>query len=252
MRVCAYCGANEKLTREHIWPAYITRRQSLAIRYSEKANKVFGGDLTVSDVCATCNNGPLSKLDTYSEKLYAHYWSKTVAKDQKVIFRYDFGLLSRWLLKISYNASRTTNLDSNSLRPYAPTIASHGDCSPVQFAISVATIKPARVVDAVTRSTRLVPPLGVRCGRLPLHPTYQEEWCGRLVLINSYCFILMILKEASYLPENAADALQTTMRGVIVDPSGRVRIPKPEMDTMDAFHGVRNWPGIKEFGQSLR
>jgi len=73
-----------------------------------EGDKVFSGEFTVKDVCETCNNGELSKLDRYLCVLYDRYFAKIVEDGTSVEFEYDFGRLTRWLLKISYNSSRTT------------------------------------------------------------------------------------------------------------------------------------------------
>ena len=87
------------------------------MHFSQQAKKVFGADLIVKDVCARCNNGALSALDTYACKLYDSYFSKTVERNEHVDFRYDHDQLLRWLLKVSYNSSRTTHVDAAFHRP---------------------------------------------------------------------------------------------------------------------------------------
>ena len=64
-RVCAYCAKEAPLTREHLWPGGIIKRaKDLNTSYFGKLNKFIDAELTIKDVCAECNNGPLSELDT--------------------------------------------------------------------------------------------------------------------------------------------------------------------------------------------
>jgi len=48
------------------------------IAYLARAKKIAGKNQTIRDVCASCNNGPLSRLDGYVRGLYDAYcptWS---------------------------------------------------------------------------------------------------------------------------------------------------------------------------------
>ncbi|MBK8703370.1 MAG: hypothetical protein IPN33_06930 [Saprospiraceae bacterium] len=118
-KICAYCGEAGKLTNEHIWPQCIIERvPSYTNRYSEAANKVFKGDLIIKDVCSKCNNGPLSKLDSYLCKLYDQYFQFFPPDETIVNFSYEYNLLFRSLLKISFNAARSSNQDSILLSQY--------------------------------------------------------------------------------------------------------------------------------------
>jgi len=121
MQTCAYCDkTGTKLTKEHLWPASLHRRIDKAnqyifkepnIFYLSKADKIIVAEPQVKDVCAECNNGVLSELDAYICQLWDKYFYKIVERGEEVRFEYNYNLLSRWLLKMSYNSARIHNSD---------------------------------------------------------------------------------------------------------------------------------------------
>lgn len=234
---CAYCGVEKALTREHVWPKGLITRVDYNLRYSEKTNKVFSGDLIIKDVCADCNNGSLSKLDDYGVALYDSNLGRFDRPRESVLFEYDYGQLSRWLLKISYNASRGSGLDSDILGRYAPILIAGGECCPLYLAIYVGRIAPARKPNGT-----LLKPSGYRCGRLQVAGGAFERWCTtRVVLINTYLFSMVILREPITEPKIIAPLMES-LYGVPLDTSGRVTIPAPTIDTFNAFSGIEKWP----------
>jgi len=113
-RICAYCGADGNLTREHILPSFTYSRERgrtgapvISNVLHDGKNKVVPAEVTISDVCATCNNGILSKLDQYGSELYDKYFFKIVHPGELIQFEYEFERLTRWLLKIAFNACRS-------------------------------------------------------------------------------------------------------------------------------------------------
>jgi hypothetical protein len=112
-RRCAYCGRARTLTREHLWPGALHAR--VAAAWGTKSYKNFwlarlqkeiSSEPVIKDVCAECNNGPLSRLDGYICELFDRYFLTIPNKGDSVLFKYDFHPLTRWLLKMSYNSSR--------------------------------------------------------------------------------------------------------------------------------------------------
>lgn len=109
MKTCAYCGTTNPLTKEHIWPkGIINRVPSYIGRYTERANKVQAGELVIKDVCQFCNNGSLSKLDDYLCNLFDSSFKDFVREYETVNFAYDYDLLARVLLKLSFNTARAS------------------------------------------------------------------------------------------------------------------------------------------------
>jgi hypothetical protein len=124
---CSYCKKEASLTREHIIPAYLYDYQkkldNKVIGWNEVVGKMVGGESKVKDVCAPCNNGALSKLDAYSKKfmtenglLVENYIKNNLR------LRYDYDLLLRWLLKVSFNSSRTDGAHQYLFEKYIPYI----------------------------------------------------------------------------------------------------------------------------------
>jgi hypothetical protein len=60
------------------------------------------GEPQVRDVCADCNNGPLSALDNYICELWDGHFHQIVPADAQIAFSVDYERLSRWLLKMSF------------------------------------------------------------------------------------------------------------------------------------------------------
>ena len=152
-KACAYCKLERKATKEHIWPKNILAKTDYVVRYSERAGTTFSGDMIIKDVCANCNNGPLSLLDAYAAKLYEAYFGKFGPTRESIEFIYDFGKLVRWLLKISYNASRGTGVDSELLAQYSPVMISEHECSPVYVEVFVGRIRPEQKKEWSTNKT---------------------------------------------------------------------------------------------------
>lgn len=221
---CAYCGKVAPLTKEHIWPQCIIKREpTLVMRYSAKAQKVFGGDLIVSDVCAPCNNGPLSTLDEYACGLHDRYFSKIVNPADRVAFHYDQNLLIRWLLKVSYNSSRTTGEDADFHTPLVPFMM--GDSAKPAFVSVMLDIVTPSVVNGVT-----LEPKATRCGRVFVGRS--RPWiCVRLVAVNSYYFyVLITAEEPTVVPDDELIECRLGIKGKLVGPTGKLVLTKHKSD----------------------
>jgi len=237
---CAYCEEVKPMTSEHIWPKFILNQTDYNIRYSERSGKVFSGELTVRDVCQECNNLHLGKLDAYASKLYGTYFSKFLKHNQRVVFKYDFGKLVRWLLKVAYNSARTTGHHVELLKAYVPALISEFDCSPINVGVFLTTIEP--VEQRKNGVLERIPPLGMRCARIQI-PGYDESWCVlRLIQMNSYMFVLILMKEATIDPEQAFHEVFHKIPGEVLKPSGRTVVRKPRFNTVQAMSGIENWP----------
>lgn len=125
MPICAYCNKEGNITKEHVIPAFIYRFQRATgnsfTGWNEAAEKMVGGEFSVKDVCASCNNGQLNELDSYGKTLLEtagllvrNYQSPSIS------LRLDPSLLLRWLLKLSYNSSRSDGAHSHLFRPHIP------------------------------------------------------------------------------------------------------------------------------------
>ncbi len=85
------------------------------------AQKSLASDATVRDVCTACNSGVLSDLDMYGARCLtaAGLMSPNFGKTSLDLF-YDHDKLLRWLLKVSFNAVRTTSASSVLHKEFVP------------------------------------------------------------------------------------------------------------------------------------
>ena len=108
MGVCAYCGSDERLTREHLWPTSLHRRLMDVSEAKQnnfwlaKLKKEIPSEPTVRDVCAHCNNIVLSALDRYICELYDRSFIHIPSRHERVEFEYDYHRLKRWILKMCF------------------------------------------------------------------------------------------------------------------------------------------------------
>jgi hypothetical protein len=119
---CAYCRKIDKLTREHLYPKFLHDKiEGKYSGYNESADKVTSGERTIKDVCLTCNNKALSKLDNYGVQYFQlNNLDHTFIDETSAEVYYDFDSLLRWVLKISYNSFRTVETPDN---PFASLIS---------------------------------------------------------------------------------------------------------------------------------
>ena len=108
-RRCAYCDATGDLTNEHVVPDFYhkTFGETISIVKTQTEEKAISNPQEIKDVCANCNNVPLSRLDNYLAALTDKYFSTIVQLGDRVRFEYEFDRLLRVLLKVAYNVART-------------------------------------------------------------------------------------------------------------------------------------------------
>jgi hypothetical protein len=99
-------------TREHLFPASLHQRM-LALGppkanrfWLRKIDQEIKGEPVIKDVCVGCNNGPLSLLDAYAVRMFDQHCAQILQKGEIVTFEYEYHLLKRWLLKMSFNSAR--------------------------------------------------------------------------------------------------------------------------------------------------
>jgi len=213
MKKCSYCGNNGKMTKEHIWPkCIITRAPELNNNYLASQNKMVLGELVISDVCGECNGKKLSKLDNYICSLYDKYF-KTYKEEKKAFeFKYDYDLLLRSLLKITYNSSRTIKKNNNYFEKYKEYILDGGKIR------EDILIKLDIVTPGILNGQKIYPK-STRCGFSDLG-LRSNNFSIRMVALNSYYFHIIFSNndevETSLLPElkNIIDSIP----GSIIDP----------------------------------
>ena len=120
-RKCAFCSATQGLTNEHVFPNFLYQRNRethfINIANTPRGDKAVGSELQIGDVCSTCNNGVLSRLDEHAAQLYDRYFGTLIRPGDRVRFSFDFDLLTRWLLKLGYNLARSRNWIISSRSP---------------------------------------------------------------------------------------------------------------------------------------
>lgn len=241
-KVCAYCGNTGRFTSEHIWPRGILKRTNYGVRFGIKIGKTISGDMTINDVCRECNNGPLSRLDDYACDLYDRYFACVPESGDFIEFRYDFALLMRWLLKISYNATRTTGIDAKLLSHYSSMLISDYPASPINVAAFVGTATVGWFEKPNGEKPTKIPPLGVRCGPIVIPEIDYQKWCTlRVVTINGFMFTILLMKQPVIEPR-VADAVINGIYGVPLLPNGVINIPPPVKTALDFYAGVERWP----------
>lgn len=213
MKKCSYCGKESKLTKEHIWPKCIIRRApELGMKYLDSQKKVFSGELIISDVCSDCNNIKLSPLDSYICQLYDRYFKLFKEKKKIFEFEYNYELLIRSLLKITYNSSRTITRSNNFFQKYKDFIL-NGGSTREDILIKLDIVTPSFI------NGNKVYPKSVRCGTLDIGIP-SENFIIRTIAINSYYFSIVFSKEEqipdTFLPE-LKDILQR-IPGSIINP----------------------------------
>jgi hypothetical protein len=213
MGPCAYCSNQDvKLTKEHLFPAALHRRLEKSNReyfgqgtgnvfYLGKPHKYMDGEPQVKDVCAECNNGPLSRLDDYICQLWDNQLHRIVERGEAIRFEYNFDLLSRWLLKMCYNSARIHNSDTHHLvkcREYILGHGSHPDHVTMHLQLQYPSpydsseIRNAR--EAGVPATRHEPRMN-RVGHFGYPMRNGIGRLGRAVHLQSYLFLIHLFPE---------------------------------------------------------
>jgi hypothetical protein len=203
-RKCAYCGSEEKLTREHVILQFIYSREALKGHETQISHvltktgeKFVQSEITIADVCARCNNGFLSQLDGYGAKMYDQFLGFMPQPGKRIEFSYDFDLLTRWLLKLAYNTARmrrwpTPHLEQ--LRQVTEYIGGKAPC-PSNLCLYVQLITPAKLTPL--QKKRILEMGGIAMDEL--EPGFrrfvafgeQGMVAGCLVGMNGYQFYLV-------------------------------------------------------------
>lgn len=244
MKKCQYCGLAAEMTREHVIPSwyYKGRNSKSGAGFSEKAKgKLVAGELKIGDVCRQCNNGPLSALDGYGKDLYARHMAHSTNTRTSQNFIFDYNLLVRWLLKLSYNSSRMTGNDVEILSEYRDIILGTAAIPP-NLRVILKCVAPtvlrnglplpanAEDLDATHR------PDWFRIGAFRVPGFDTAHWALRHVSINSYFFQIFVPSQAS--PPTASDmsslldALERDSDPYVnLDSKGEVQLPDAFMSS---------------------
>jgi len=112
---CVYCGQKAPLTKEHVIPKFFYKHYpDCRFGYNYRAEKYLSWEATVKDVCSNCNNNYLSKIDAYAKKFFQNNRIyKLITTERTVSIFYDYELLSRMLLKFTFNFLRFKGAPTN-------------------------------------------------------------------------------------------------------------------------------------------
>lgn len=201
--VCAYCEGPGPFTREHLWPAGLWKRftADATVRphffLDRSAEKFVLGQPKIRDVCASCNNGELSRLDAYACQLYDSALFRQFEDGDCFVFDYNYERLLRWLLKIAFNSARIHRSETGILAYYSKYIL--GEFSrPRNVRLFAELIRPAVVTQeqeattGVKAGTKFYPDR-LRVGHVALanlRPIIDVT--GRSIIVNAFAFSVFI------------------------------------------------------------
>tara|TARA_A200000113_G_C8842795_1_gene347503 strand:+ start:69 stop:1295 length:1227 start_codon:yes stop_codon:yes gene_type:complete len=251
---CAYCNQSGKLTKEHIIPDWFIREHSSseAVSYLKKADIKFVPAGTVKDVCENCNNISLSKLDQYGKSLHDSFFRKNHIQEQ-IVFKYDYQLLSKWLLKCTYNSARAHGTDLSILKDYAKSLISDDD---IETEIGI----------YCTLLSGDENPKWFRSSVFILENIDRYDQCLRAIIINKWLFVLAIPKKGIKILNSDMPIIQKTLlsRGFcLLGNSGISTILKNDLYTVNdsiashlihnpiTYNNIANAPEIKKVDQFI-
>ena len=253
MIVCAYCQQDRPPTREHVIPAFMYDFQKQLERsvtgWNEVAQRMVGGEGKVKDVCADCNNGVLSELDAYGKRmlsgsgLLVHNYTR-----RDLTLEYDYALLLRWLLKVSFNSSRTDGAHSPLFERYIPFMRGLGPL-PTRSQVGVLlylsrpeVLGQSRIAEEpfvrITNGASLLNPFLVCIcyGGIP----GEQRYVLRLNIFGPAVFYLMMFPDG-ILPGHAASAI----RRLIKITPGVVEL-SPKQKVVNVRAGEKSWLDLYE------
>jgi hypothetical protein len=253
MSVCAYCRQDRPPTREHVIPAFIydfqKQLEQSVIGWNEVAQRMVGGEGKVKDVCADCNNRVLGELDAYGKQLLTS--SGLLVQNytkRELTLQYDYSLLLRWLLKVSFNSSRTDGAHSPLFERYVPFMRGQEQSPSLsQVAVLLYLARPeilgaSRIAVEpfirIANGSSLLNPFLVRIcyGASP----GENSYVLRLNIFGPAVFFLMMFHD-SVLPGHAASAIRRLIR---LTP-GAVEL-SPKRKLVEVQSGQKSWLDLYE------
>lgn len=244
--ICAYCKESAVATREHVIPAFIYRFQkeleSNVIGWNEVAEKMVGGEHQVKDVCGTCNGGVLSALDNYGKTfLIKNGFLKQNYSKRNANLTCDYDRLARWLLKISFNSTRTDRGHAHLFEKFIPYIL-HGAPPPSKsdFAI-IATLAAPVTTDELNGDYKALGDLADDTGRvnpflmrIAYGPNEHKTFTLRVVMFGPLVFFLLM-----YVPWVSPGEAAIETKRLLKDPS--LTLLKPGRTKAYLTAGTTTW-----------
>ncbi|MCP1426264.1 hypothetical protein J3D43_004780 [Paenibacillus xylanexedens] len=215
---------DKPLTKEHVFPDFLFKKDpDYGFGYNGGAGKYTLSADQIKDVCQDCNNVILSKLDSYGKDLCDKYFDSFI-HTQPITFEYDYNLLLRWILKISYNAARAYKTSTVEFESYIPYILGEEN-NPKLYTLllgnvmKVSTYNGEEFPPNIFAATYLFPLDGARSPEL-----------FRMVYIRSYMFIIIGWEKSknvferqkqldSYISQTGASVIGSNEGKYLFDPS---------------------------------
>lgn len=199
---CAYCNNEGKMSREHVIPKGFIDHMNFKeqiVSLDKAPTRVINSEITVKDVCATCNNGYLSVLDSYGLKLILKYNDLISVNTKKIYFKYDYFKLVKWLLKVCYNMARANdaNYDISLYKKNVNFIMNRGDAESyiVVFAMFIGTGCLDKKMEEVCNHLKKNREYDIdwfRMGPFRLHEEAIYYSACRFIIINSFVFLTVV------------------------------------------------------------
>ena len=193
---CAYCDNTGKMSREHVIPdGFIEHMEpKKGITFLDKApTKVINAEVTIKDVCSSCNNGYLSVLDSYALNLILKYNDKISFHTKKIQFKYNYDLLTRWLLKVCYNSARTNDCQYD-VSLYEKNVDYIMNRGPAQNNIVVFVMFMGSEVEFNHMKKDRTYDIGwFRIGSFRILENMTFYCANRIIMINSFAFLIVVL-----------------------------------------------------------
>ncbi|MGL4866975.1 MAG: hypothetical protein ACRC4T_28095 [Cetobacterium sp.] len=192
MKKCSYCGDKTKLTKEHIIPKGFIKKMDTKnrITFSDKSDeRVTKGELLIKDVCQKCNNGELSILDSYALTLISELNKNISSNETEILFKYDYNLLVRWLLKIFYNSARAnnSNFDITLYKKNLDYILGLGEPKTNISAFALYMNNPISI-----NNNKEFEIDSFRIARFKLVETHTFNCASKCLLVNSFAFLIVL------------------------------------------------------------
>jgi hypothetical protein len=251
--ICAYCQAPGTLTREHLWPKSLQRRQTAANEMTSNAywlarlQKYIPNEPQIRDVCAICNNEILSDLDTYVCGLFESTFVHIPARHTIVRFEYNYHMLKRWLLKLCFNSARIHNSrDLHALEVMRPYILGRDNLLGKSVQLFVQLSYPEELPEDVISPTApaerplLFRPRLNRVGHMFFRVPGVGEKLLRAVHLRSFTFFLAFFKpdEARAVMDDFADHFSRHSRATVL-----LRASQPTVELL--CNGTGAWTSFK-------
>jgi hypothetical protein len=185
----------------------------LELKFLDSRKLVTNSELVISDVCAECNNVKLSPLDNYLCLMFDKYFQTYIEKKRTFKFEYDYELLLRTLLKVTFNSSRTKTRVGNEFEKFKNYILDN-DGIREDVVIKLDLITPSM------HNGKKIYPKSARCGIIATN-FKQENFILRMIAVNSFYFYIIISKNEKITTEIAELELRHIIEnipGTIVHP----------------------------------